>query len=253
VAWCIKAASTASGSTTGSGTAKTYTTQYNPDLGFAIIEYVGNGSAGHTIPVPAMTDPKAPFFTVHKKTSATADWTCWHEGLSGPTKFLKMSTTESEQTAATMWNSTAPTSSVITLGTHSNVNANDVTYVVYVFWETDFCKSIKYTGNGSADGPMANLGGSPEWSIIKNTTTASRSWILYDSARSPSNVVNDLFTTEDSTAEYVDNAIAVDYVSQGIKVRTTSTHINASAATIIGIAFVEPEPDSKDGAQLRAR
>ena len=62
-----------------------------------------------------------------------------------------------------------------------------------------------------------------------------------------------LMISEDSTAEYVDNAIAVDYVSQGIKVRTTSTHINASAATIIGIAFVEPEPDSKDGAQLRAR
>ena len=253
VAWCIKAASTASGSTTGAGTAKTYTTQYNPDLGFAIIEYVGNGTAGHSIPVPAMTDPKAPFFTVHKKTSAAADWTCWHEGLSGPTKFLKMSTTESEQTAATMWNSTAPTSSVITLGTHSNVNANDVTYVVYVFWETDFSKPIKYTGNANADGPFINLGGTPKFFFHKNTGSTG-DWILRDTTRGTTNPLAPWLRTNVANAETQETTNYLqDAVSNGIKIRMTNGDINGSGKVIVGIAFVEPEPDSKDGAQLRAK
>jgi hypothetical protein len=250
VDYCIKAASTASGATTGLGTAKTYSTQYNPDLGFAIIKYTGNGTAAHTIPLPTMTDPKAPFFTVHKKTSAAADWTCWHEGLSGPTKFLKLSTTESEQTAATMWNSTAPTSSVITLGTHSNVNANAVTYIIYVFWETDFCKPVNFTSNANADGAFQNLGGAVEFALWKRSAAVA-AWYISDKARSPYNP-SSLWLKPNDTAAEGSGSDLYDFVSNGLKVRLAGGDIGA-ADLKIGFAFVEPEPDSTDGAQVRAK
>ena len=50
VSWNWKAGTAVSGATTGSGTAKTYTGSVNTTSGFSIVSYIGNGTAGHTIP-----------------------------------------------------------------------------------------------------------------------------------------------------------------------------------------------------------
>ena len=50
VAWNWKAGTTGSGSTGGSGTAKTYNYSVNATAGFSIVKYIGNGSSGQTIP-----------------------------------------------------------------------------------------------------------------------------------------------------------------------------------------------------------
>ncbi|MFB0964617.1 MAG: hypothetical protein QMC36_02820, partial [Patescibacteria group bacterium] len=42
-------------------------------------------------------------------------------------------------------------------------------------------------GNGSSNGPFLNLGFRPKYLMVKNATRAGTRWIVFDSARSPSN------------------------------------------------------------------
>ena len=50
VAWCWKAGTTTCGTTSGSGTGKAYSNSTNTTSGFSITTFLGNGTAGHTIP-----------------------------------------------------------------------------------------------------------------------------------------------------------------------------------------------------------
>ena len=74
VAWQWKAGTSVSGTTTGSGTGKAYTGSVNTDAGFSIIRYLGNSSAGHTIPHNLGAVPK--MIIGHGLTgSDTTSWT----------------------------------------------------------------------------------------------------------------------------------------------------------------------------------
>jgi hypothetical protein len=256
VAWCIKAASTASGATTGAGTAKTYTTQYNPDLGFAIVKYTGNLTAGHTIPLPAMTDPKAPFMIIYKDLPTTLNWYVWHQDLT-PDYALKLQTTNAQFAASPVWDNasnvyTAPTSASFTVGGNANTNTNDAAHIAYVFWETDFCKPVTYAGNASTDGSFLNLGGAPAWIMAKRRDGAT-DWWMTDNVMNPTNPTQYWIKSNASEAQQTGVNPYSDFVSNGYKHRATHSTANGSGSNYIGIAFVSPEPDSKDGAQLRAR
>ena len=69
--WNWKAGTSVSGNTTGSGTYKSYTGSVNSTSKFSIIKYVGNGSAGHTIPHHL---GQAPTFTIVKALGLTESW-----------------------------------------------------------------------------------------------------------------------------------------------------------------------------------
>ena len=99
---------------------------------FDVVTYTGNGS-NRTIAHSLSSVPGMIFI---KRTNDASDWIVYHQALdSSPEDYLlNLNTTAVKASAAsTYFQSTAPTSSVFSLGSHANVNGNGETYVAYVF------------------------------------------------------------------------------------------------------------------------
>ena len=231
VDWLWKANSTPAVSNT-SGTI-TSSVSANTTAGFSISTYTGNGvngaTVGHGLGV-------APAFGIWKVTSGTiGNWVIYHQSL-GATKGLNF-TTVGAQTTAVFFNNTAPTSSVWSLGTVTDVNRNTSTYVLYSFSQIAGYSSFgTYTGNGVVDGPFIYTGFRPRFVLFKRTDTNS-SWEILDSSRNPFNTVSNGLQPDLGNAE--SSPYSVDFLSNGFKARITNTDINASGGTYIYAAFAE--------------
>jgi len=125
---------------------------------------------------------------------------------------------------------------VFSVGTNAAVNANNDTYIAYLFAEVEgFSKFGSYTGNGSADGPFVWCGFRPRYVLFKNASAAYH-WFIYDTARNTVNAVTSNLYASSSAAEQADASL--DILSNGFKLRS-ATYINDSTNTIIFAAFAE--------------
>ena len=232
--WNWKAGTAVSGATTGAGTAKTYTGSVNTTSGFSIIKYTGNGTAGHTIPHNLGVTPSAIFV----KGLVVADWTSYHSVL-GNTGYMRLNNTNVFATASTYWNNTSPTSSVFTLGTTGNVNANGNDFIAYCFAEVKgYSKFGSFIGNGSTNGTFVHLGMKPAFVMIKKTTGGTANWITYDNKRLGYNPTTKRLIPNLSDAEQTITD-DIDFLSNGFKLRTAGTGENHSGQTHIYMAFAE--------------
>ena len=133
-------------------------------------------------------------------------------------------------------NDTAPTSSVFSLGTNLGPNGT-TTYVFYAFAEVDgFSKFGSYVGNASADGPFIDCGFRPAFVMYKRRDSADN-WVIKDDVRSNYNPNNLRIYPNQSAAEDTSVNGAIDIVSNGFKVRSDDTIVNASGGTYIYAAF----------------
>ncbi len=124
----------------------------------------------------------------------------------------------------------------------TNVNGNGTTYVAYLFAEVaGFSKFGSYTGNGTTtgDGPFVFCGFRPRYVMLKNITTAGTAWYVYDSARDTYNQMGVELYPNTSGAEV--SRVALDFLSNGFKIRSTASgwNNNANGNTIIFAAFSE--------------
>jgi len=236
VAWNWKA----NGGTTATNTeGSTQTTiQVNQTAGFSIITYTGNATAGATIGHGLGAVPK---WILVKSRSLAVSWLNYHgEIASDPqTDAILLDTTGAVSDSALFWNDTAPSSTLITLGgAYNPVNGNNATYVAYAFAEIEgYSKFGSYTGNGVADGAFAFTGFRPAWLMIKRTD-ATGSWFMLDKVRDVDNeVLQDLIA--DGTGDETSNSNFLDFLSNGFKLRTTGTAVNAAGGTYIYMAFAE--------------
>ncbi len=248
-AWCANLPNTKTSGWSGSPTITPSKEIYNPELGVSIVTYTGNGTAGATIPHSL---GKKPGMIIIKKThqngaDGARSWAVYHSslGVTGATSGLVLNQTSAAYDASLQWNSTEPTSTLITLGgapsSYHEVNYNGDGYIAYIFAETEFCKIGSYTGNGNADGPFINLGGSPVWCMFKGGTngTGTYSWQINDNTRTSYNQIDDYLTANGSNAEITDSTHGVDFLANGIKVRGTNGDVNTSSG-LVYIAFVQP-------------
>ena len=72
--------------------------------------------------------------------------------------------------------------------------------------------------------------------LIKNTSAVGN-WEIQDASRTPSNVADKILQPNVSAAEAT--AARMDITSNGFKIRTTSSDLNASSNTYIYMAFAE--------------
>ena len=63
-------------------------------------------------------------------------------------------------------------------------------------------------------------------------------WIIYDSARSPYNEVDDQLITDYNYAETTGSE-EIDFLANGFKIRTTDAYVNTSSSRYIFMAFAE--------------
>ena len=135
------------------------------------------------------------------------------------------------------------------------VNATGGTYVAYVFADNSsedaddqMIKCGSYTGNGSATGPIVNLGWEPQFVMIKRTTGAEN-WYMFDSMRGIATGGNDeyLIANWDGAADSPNNF--VDLNSTGFQIKRGTTDVNGNNDSYIYMAIrapmmVEPEAAS---------
>ena len=230
VGWQWKANGTGVSNTNGSITS---TVSANTTAGFSVVTYTGTGAnatVGHGLGV-------APSMIITKKRSSTSDWGVYHTSLTSAAYYLLLDTTAAQALGATYWNSTAPTSSVFSIGTADAVNISTATYVAYCWAAVSGYSAFgSYTGNGSADGTFAYVGFRPRYVLIKRTDSTG-DWYIWDTSRNTYNVVGEELLADTSGAG--NTATDLDILSNGFKIRTTTAAINASGGTFVYAAFAE--------------
>ena len=250
-AWNWKAGTSVSGDTTGSGTLKTYTGSVNTDAGFSIISFTGNGTSGHTIPHNLGV---APAMVILKRYDSSNNWRVGHNGLTSWEYRLTLEATEAQTSQSAVFNSTAPTSSVVTLGNSGSANGNGATYIMYSFAEKQgYSKFGSYTGNGNADGTFVYTGFKPAFVMSKCTSHAGEDWNINDNKRPGYNVIQNALLPNSNSAEVTASFQAIDTLSNGFKWRGTNDRVNASGKSYIYMAFASSPFTTSSGVPTTAR
>ncbi len=237
VAWAWDAGSSTVTNTQGSITSQV---RANASAGFSIVTYTGTGSnatVGHSLNVtPSLVITK-------NRASVTAGWYVYHKNLSGAGYVIYLNSTSAQVSDSTPWNSTAPTSTVFSVGTNSGTNGNGNNMVAYCFAPVAGYSAMgSYVGNGSAtDGPFVYTGFRPRWMMIKRTDSAEQ-WYINDAARDDYNVTGKSLRAQSSGAEAStggSNSSTWDILSNGFKLRDAGAGSNASGGTYIYYAVAE--------------
>jgi len=223
----------ANGTTSNSDGSITSTVSANTTAGFSIVSFTGNATAGATIGHGLGVTPK---WVIVKNRSNAQNWFIYHEEI-GATKVIYLDLTNAQQTLTQGWNDTAPTSSVVSLGTEAGTNQSGANMIAYCFAEKKgYSKFGSYIGNQSTAGPFVFTGFRPAFVMVKRTDSTS-DWLMCDNKRPGFNPIDDKLFANTNQAE--DPYEAFDFVSNGFKVTSAGTGHNASGANMIYMAFAE--------------
>jgi hypothetical protein len=169
--------------------------------------------------------------------------------LGGDNKLLLLDTNAALDDNSEVYQSFS--SSTFGIGVNAYTNANTDTFIAYLWsGKQGFSKFGKYTGNGNADGTFIYTGFRPAWVITKRTDTTS-DWYLSDNKRNGFNDDNHVIYANESDAEKTVNRI--DILSNGFKLRSTGSGVNASGGTYIYMAFAEAPFVNSKGVPCNAR
>jgi len=232
VGWNWKANGSGSSNTNGSITS---TVSANQDAGFSIAAFTGTGSnatVGHGL-------SSAPEMVIVKNRGASNDWHVYVEPL-GATDVLIMNLDYAKSATANAFNSTAPTSTVFSVGSNGGTNQSSKTMVAYCFHSVDgYSKVGSYVGNANADGTFVYTGFRPAFVMIKSASN-SAPWAMWDSKRDIDNSVVENIRANDNAAEYTSGSNIGDFTANGFKLRGTGGDVNSSSGyTYIYLAFAE--------------
>lgn len=210
----------------------------NPSTGFSIVTYGGtgaNGTVGHGLGA-------APNFIIVKRRDTTANFAVYHSSLTSGANYMLLNTTAAQASGATYWNSTAPTSSVFSVGTSADTNTvttNTLRNYVAYCWASipGYSAFGRYTGNGSADGPFVYTGFRPRFILAKLYDQASGNWVILDTTRDTYNPIDKGLYLNVTNSEAT--TLYVDATANGFKIRHSSTNMNTSGYNYIYAAFAE--------------
>jgi|TARA_R110000851_G_scaffold306312_1_gene464626 hypothetical protein len=241
VSWSWKAGGSASSNSNGSITTSI---SANQDSGFSMVSYTGNNSNGATIGHGLGAAPK---MVIIKKKSDTAQWAVGGTNIDSTFNgYMFLDSSGSIATSDNVFNDTAPSSSVVTLGTTGDSNSNGQTYIAFCFAEKQqFSKMGSYVGNGNSSTPTFVYTGFKPSLVITKPSSASDGWTLSDIPRD-----NDVggdgngtgarlkANTTDSESTNTSWA-AIHKYSNGFSPQGTDNVTNSSGVTYIYMAFAE--------------
>ena len=249
VQWCWLGANGTASNSDGSITS---TVSANTTAGFSIVRYTGTGSnatIGHGLGA-------VPHMYIARNITDTEQWTTYHVGMdtSSPEDYhMRLNTSDARVDEAAVWNDTAPTSSVFSVGDSGAPNGSNDNHIAYCFAEKKgYSKFGSYTGNGNADGTFVYTGFKPAFLMVKRTDASGHYWHIYDNKREPFNPVGKVLYPNRSDAEYA-GSNRPDLLSNGFKNRSGNTDINASGGNYIYMAFAENPFVTSTGIPTTAR
>lgn len=205
-----------------------------PEQGFDVVTYTGDASGGYQEVSHSLG--KIPAMIIVKNLSRVTQWTIYHVAL-GATIYSRFNTEVSAPYTG-MWNDTEPTATHFTVGNNDQAtNQNDDEYIAYLFADSDIFKAFSYVGNAANDGPFINLGGKLLSVPFMKNTDAAVYWRNVDSVRNPLNpIASSLYpNTGDIEATRDD----FNFMSTGLKIKTTDSSVNGGGQLHIGLAILE--------------
>ena len=221
------ASSNSNGSITSSVSAST-------TAGFSIVSYTGNSGTVSTVGHGLGATPD---WIIFKQRTGTQGWIVWLGQTFNARSRLVLNGTNQVSTSQTNFmNDTLPSSSVFTIGNDADTNNGTDTYIAYCFTEKQgFSKFGTYVGNGNTDGTFVYTGFKPAWVMLK-ATDASKSWYMFDNKRPGFNEIDLMLLADTADTESSD---AIDFLSNGFKLRTSGSGENGSGTNYVFMAFAE--------------
>jgi hypothetical protein len=229
---------------------------------FDIQEYTGTGVA-RTI---AHNLGSVPGCMIIKRTDlGSANWFVYHIGIATPQGYeILLNTTANADTNSNVWNNTAPTDSVFSIGAGGSPydwNASGGTYIAYLFAsdaggfgddeDENIIKCGSYVGNISSP-PVINLGFEPQWILFK-AATGTYTWTVFDVMRGwgASGLTNDAkLHPNTSAAESLDAWMNV--TSTGFQPEGGDSSSNGNGVTYIYMAIRRPMKTPTAGTEVFA-
>ena len=242
VAWCWKAGG--SSTVTNNDGNNTSQVSVNAEAGFSILTYTGNGTNNSNITMGHGLGKK-PGWVIIKNRDSTADFVTWITGIGGSAddnqKNLGLNVTSQAGQNSDQFRYTD--SSVIAVrstdSTNGKVNKNGDNYVAFCWVEIPgYSKFGIYTGNGSTDGPMVDLGFRPAYILLKRADGGAP-WRIFDNKRPDISEYNNntyRLHADDTTVENT-GVPYMDFLSNGFKIKDNGSYINGSGNDYVYATF----------------
>ena len=217
--------------------------------GFSIIQFTNTTS--DSTQSHGLT--QKPDFIIWKKTSGTSHWPIYHSSL-GATKYVYLNLTNASATGSEFWNNTEPSDSLVTTKGEPNSMGSAGDTIMYLWHDVPGLQKFgSYEGNNNNDGVFVELGFRPSILLIKRVDNTD-DWLLYDGTRRPINVNSRYLRPNQSNVENTGDGAGtgLDLLSNGFKIRSDSSAINA-AETYIYAAWAEAPSVDLYGGGANAR
>ena len=234
VAWNWLAGGSASSNSNGSITSSV---SANTTAGFSIVSYTGTGSVatvGHGLGV-------APKFIIVKTRSLSGEaWPVDSRAASG-ILYLNETSAEGSYGDSSPFPSTAPTTTVFSIGTPNNTNGSGATYIAYCFADVKgYSKFGIYIGNNNASGPFIYTGFRPAWVLVKRANGSGNNWQLHDIKRTQyTQPINHRIAPNVSLAEQTGDTLGFEFFSNGFRPNNANGDYNDNLDEYIYMAFAE--------------
>jgi hypothetical protein len=200
---------------------------------FDVVCYTGTGAArtiNHNLTV-------VPQLMIFKNRVDAQNWAVYSQTL-GATKKIFLNTASGEITATIdIFNNTAPTASVFSVGNDGETNANGQGFVAYLFATVGGVSKVgSYTGTGTTQQINCGFTSGSRFVMIKRTDSTG-DWYVWDSARG---IVagNDPYFFMNSISNESTGGDLVDTYSLGFEISSTApAAVNANGGTFIFLAI----------------
>lgn len=203
---------------------------------FDIVQYTGNGAASQQITHGLKTTPG---IIILKRINDASGWFVYHRqaGITSTyPNYLTLNSTNAVINGVSAAWFAAPTSDDFSIG--SAINVSGGTYIAYLFAHDPASEGViqcgSYVGNGSATGPVVNLGWRPQYVMIKGAT-GTGSWFIMDTGRGITTGNDAVLFADRSDAEL--SAQLLDLDISGFQLRASAA--NTSGQTYIYMAIRE--------------
>ena len=189
---------------------------------FDVIAYVGNATSGNTKSHNLGVAPE--MMWVKNREASNRNWRVYHSSL-GATKYVNLNTNDGEGTNSTMWNDTAPSSTVITLGSNNDVNSATEGIIAYLFATLAGVSKVggfTHTSGSSTDVDCGFTSGA-RFVLYKrykeDGSAAAGNWRLFDTTRGIVSGNEAPLHLDDDTAESsLSGSDLIDPLSSGFQI-----------------------------------
>ena len=206
---------------------------------FDIVTWSGNGVQGREIPHNLGVRPG--MIILKCTNSSSENWIVYHKGQgngtygNSATKFMNLNSSDASQTGNVIFNDTAPTDTVFSVGSENSVNGDSKNFVAYL-WADGSETAAKifgkdkdqaivsceaYEGSGSSSSPSTNpannkdIGFEPQFTIIKGCDSTN-DWKMFCSAMQYGQMMGDFLQSQTSnTMTDARSLIANNTTSEG--------------------------------------